>query len=125
MDATLLPPDAPLPEEVPALQTLLRAALAENAQLRAENQALPAEVARLTTELEQTKAELEKLKSKLDAALKPRFGQRSERQERAKPEPNKPKRKARPHGRNPLPEHLRREEVVHDLTQEQKRCPCC
>ena len=29
------------------------------------------------------------------------------------------------HGRGKLPEHLPRVEVIHDLTDEQKKCPCC
>jgi transposase len=29
------------------------------------------------------------------------------------------------HGRRKLPEHLPRREIVHDLTDEQKMCPCC
>ena len=29
------------------------------------------------------------------------------------------------HGRGKLPDHLPRVEVVHDLTDEQKQCPCC
>ena len=29
------------------------------------------------------------------------------------------------HGRGRLPEHLPRVEVVHDLTDDQKKCPCC
>lgn len=29
------------------------------------------------------------------------------------------------HGRRTLPEHLPRIEVVHDLSDEQKKCPCC
>ena len=29
------------------------------------------------------------------------------------------------HGRRKLPEHLPRIEIVHDLTDEQKTCPCC
>ncbi len=28
-------------------------------------------------------------------------------------------------GRKPLPEHIDREEVIHDLTEEDKACPCC
>lgn len=28
-------------------------------------------------------------------------------------------------GRKPLPEHIDREEVIHDLTKEDKACPCC
>jgi transposase len=29
------------------------------------------------------------------------------------------------HGRGKLPDHLPRVEIVHDLTDEQKKCPCC
>jgi transposase len=29
------------------------------------------------------------------------------------------------HGRRKLPEHLPRIEILHDLTDEQKKCPCC
>ena len=29
------------------------------------------------------------------------------------------------HGRGKLPEHLPRVEVIHDLSEEQKKCPCC
>lgn len=58
MDASALPPDAPLPDDVPTLQTLLREVLAELARLRSENA---------------------ELRGKLDAALKHRFGRRSER----------------------------------------------
>ena len=29
------------------------------------------------------------------------------------------------HGRSPLPDHLPRVEIEHDLTDEQKQCPCC
>jgi transposase len=29
------------------------------------------------------------------------------------------------HGRRKLPDHLPRIEVIHDLTDEQKKCPCC
>lgn len=28
-------------------------------------------------------------------------------------------------GRKPLPEHIHREEIIHDLTDEEKTCPCC
>jgi transposase len=38
-----------------------------------------------------------------------------------------PKRKQRQngHGRRPLPDHLPREEVLHELTDEERTCPCC
>ena len=97
--------DSPLPDDVPTLQAMVRQLLAEVARLRAEN-------------AEQ--------RNKLDAALKHRFGRRSERR---KPEPTKrdepPKGKRDPHGRSTLPEHLERRVVVHDLSEAEKLCPCC
>jgi transposase len=105
MDATNLSADAPLPEDVATLQALVRQLLAEVTRLRAEN------------------AELE---AKVGAAAKHRFGRRSERR-RPRPPPGavKPPPKRHPHGRAPLPEHLERREVVHDLTEAEKLCPCC
>jgi transposase len=102
---TELTADAPLPDDVATLQTMVRQLLAEVARLRAENA---------------------ELRARLDAALKHRFGQRSERR---KPTPtadaDKPEGKRDPHGRTPLPEHLERREVIHDLTEAEKLCPCC
>src|SRR3954465_14169448 len=97
MDATSLTPDSPLPDDVPTLQALVRHLLAEVARLRGQ----------------------------LDAALKHRFGRRSERRI---PPPGQKKdgsKTATPHGRAVLPEHLERREVIHDLSEEQKLCPCC
>src|SRR3712207_6260800 len=104
MDASAPPPDAPLPDDVPALQAMVRELLAEVARLRAENA---------------------ELRGKLDAALKHRFGRRSERRATPVPPPKgqPPRGKATPHGRAVLPEHLPRREVVHDLTEAEKRCP--
>jgi transposase len=105
MDAPALPPDAPLPDDVASLQKMVRELLAEVARLRAENVAL---------------------QGKLDQALKHRFGRRSERQ-RSKPatDDDKPAPRRDPHGRGPLPAHLERREVVHDLTEAEKLCPGC
>src|SRR5262245_32852869 len=104
MDVSCLTPDAPLPDDVPTLQALLRQVLAELARLRAENA---------------------ELRGKLDAALKHRFGRRSERQPRARSRSDKPLPRRDPHGRAALPEHLERREVVFDLTDAEKLCPCC
>jgi len=105
MDATTLAPDAPLPDDVPTLQAMVRELLAELQKLRTENA---------------------ELKTKLDAALKHRFGRRSERRT---PPPVPAAEKLPPrrddHGRSPLPEHLERREVVHDLTEVERLCPCC
>jgi transposase len=105
MDAPPLAADAPLPDDVATLQAMVRDLLAEVARLRADNAALH---------------------TKLDQALKHRFGRRSERQQPAavaaapKPAPRRDE-----HGRGVLPPHLERREVVHDLTDAEKRCPCC
>jgi transposase len=104
MDALPADPAAPLPDDVPTLQALLRKALAELAHLRAEN-----------TEL----------RGKLDAALKHRFGRRSERRPQRTDAAGPSVRRRDLHGRGPLPEHLERREVVHDLSEAEKLCPCC
>jgi transposase len=111
MDALTLDPQGPLPCDVATLQDLVRQLLAEVARLRAENAQLRAENA--------------DLKSKLDAALKHRFGRRSERTTTPTPATTKPPPRRQPHGRAPLPEHLERREVVHDLSASEKLCPCC
>jgi transposase len=105
MDATTLTPDSPLPADVGVLQAIIRQLLGEVARLRAEN---------------------EQLRGKLDAHLKHRFGRRSERRRVPAPvEPPQPPPRRDEHGRSPLPEHLERREQVHDLTEAEKRCPCC
>jgi transposase len=106
MDATSLAPDAPLPDDVASLQAMVRQLLAEAARLRAENA---------------------ELRGKLDAALKHRFGRRSERRRKRRQakDDDKPARRRDEHGRAALPEHLPRREVIHDLTEAEKLCPCC
>jgi transposase len=104
MDAATLAPDAPLPTDVATLQAMVRELLTELQKLRAENA---------------------DLKTKLDAALKHRFGRRSERRTPPVPIAQKPPPRRDEHGRSPLPEHLERREVIHDLTEAERLCPCC
>jgi transposase len=118
MDALAVDPAAPLPTDVGTLQELVRQLLGVVAGLRTE-------LAQLRAENTQLRAENDQLKSKLDAALKHRFGRRSERTGTPKPQEPKPPPKRDPHGRASLPKDLERREVVHDLTEEQKLCPCC
>src|SRR5215471_10207642 len=106
MDASALTPDGPLPDDVPTLHALLRQVLAELAKLRDENA---------------------ELRGKLDAALKHRFGRRSERRPKRR-EPasdDEPGKRRDDHGRSPLPDHLPRREEVYDLSEEEKPCGCC
>ncbi len=105
MDASSLSPEVALPDDVGTLQALVRELLAEVARLRAANAAL---------------------QGKLDQALKHRFGRRSERrppQQRAGGDRPAPRRDE--HGRAPLPQNLERRQVVLDLTEAEKLCPCC
>jgi len=104
MDAFCLAPDGPLPDDVPTLQALLRQVLAELARVRAENA---------------------ELRGKLDAALKHRFGRRSERRPAPLGQKQTKPGRAKPHGRTALPEQLQRREIIHDLTEAEKLCPCC
>jgi transposase len=104
MDALSLAADGPLPADVPTLQSLLRQVLAELARLRAENA---------------------DLRGKLDAALQQRLARRSERRPLALPAKHPGPGQARPHGRAVLPAQLERREVVRDLTEAEKLCPCC
>src|SRR5215469_11026977 len=110
VEALLTNPDLPLPDDVPALQQLVRELLAEVRRLRQEN---------------------EQLRHRLDQALRLHFGQRSERSRprRARVPRDQAERGGaapRPgHGRQSLPEHLPRERVVYDLAEADKLCPCC
>jgi transposase len=96
MDATTLTVDSPLPEDVPTLHALIRQLLAK----------------------------LDATQKRLDELLRHRFGRRSERQTQPRPK-DTPPRKARPHGRAPLPDHLERRDVIHDLSEAERLCPCC
>src|SRR4051812_31016461 len=107
MDASTLTPDSPLPDDVATLQDLVVQLLGLVACWRTENVAQKCQLDAVLAELSRLRAENAELKGKLDAALKHRFGQRSERQPRQpKPDADKSKGKATPHGRAPLPEHL-------------------
>lgn len=100
-------PDQPLPQDVPALQQLVRQLLEEVQRLRQEN---------------------EQLRHRLDQALRHQFGQRSERTRLRCPqaEPKGDSSAAPPgHGRQTLPEHLPRERVIYDLSDAEKLCSCC
>lgn len=113
MDATTPGPDTPLPTDVTTLQAMVR-------QLRGRVAELDAAVADL-------RARLDALQAKLDSALSVAFGRRSERAERPRRAVGDggPRPKRHEHGRSPLPEHLERRVVTHDLTDAEKACPCC
>lgn len=121
MDATSRTPlptpedGPPLPGDVASCHQVIRELWAENRQLRAR-----------VVELE---SKVEQLEAKLDKLLKRSFAARSERSKQARKAnrdaDHTPKKNRHEHGRKPLPAHLERREVIHDLTDEQKKCPCC
>lgn len=126
MDALSRTPESPLPTDVPTLQALVRSLLVELTRERAENLQLQSQLEVQKTELAALKGELDTLKAQLAAATKHRFGRRSERQKRLpKPPEDKTSRQRHRHGRTPLPENLERRDVIHDLTETEKPCPCC
>jgi transposase len=84
------------------LQTLVRQLVAAVARLRAENA---------------------DRHGQRDAALKHRFGRRSERR-RSQNRDDPPPRRRDLHGRSPLPAPLERRAVIDDLTEAEKLCPC-
>jgi transposase len=47
-----------------------------------------------------------------------------EEDEHGDPKPRSPKRR-RGHGRRPLPEFLPRQDKIHELNEEERKCPCC
>src|ERR1700679_3927820 len=108
MDAILLTPEPPLPDNVATLQAMVRQLLIENGELKAE--------------LAKLRAENAELRIKLDAALKHRFGRRSEKRPPPVLATDKPAAHRHKHGRSALPDHLERREVVHDLTEAEKLC---
>jgi transposase len=85
---------------------------------------------RLAGRVAELEAQVAELQAKLDALLRRSFGQRSERSRKARKAARDagedgPPKKRHDHGRSPLPGHLERREVVHDLPDAEKPCPRC
>jgi transposase len=104
LDPATFTVDMPLPNDVPTLHVWMR---------------------QLISLVVQQRQEIAEWRTKVDAALRQRYGRRSER--RAVPPLDKEPKpgQAAPHGRNPLPANLERRTVTHDLTEPEKLCPCC
>ena len=114
--------DESLPNDVASCHQIIR-------KLRSRVTELEAKVEQSEAKAKQLEAKVEQLEAKLDKLLKHSFAARSERSKQARKAnrdaDDKPKKKRHEHGRSPLPAHLERREVIHDLTDEQKKCPCC
>jgi transposase len=116
-------PAVTLPEDLPTCQALIQ---------------------QLHEALHQSQQQVEKLEHRLELLLKARFGPRADRldprqwtlfateileqadQPAAEPAPKtSDPAKRNGHGRRRLPQDLPRQQVLHDLTEEDQRCPCC
>jgi transposase len=129
-------PDLPSTSSHPAVTSL-------PPQLPNDVESLKAIVQQLHESLEQARQRNQKLEHQLEQLLKWRFGPRADRLdpnqltlfatellEKVEPPAPAPQPKTAPsqrngHGRRPLPKELARQQVVHDLSEEEKRCPCC
>jgi len=115
--------------------------LAEQEKLLAEQQTRLAEHKKALAEKE---ARIERLEAQMHAMARHLYGQRSEKMpesdpnqldlfgeqpeatpEEIKEETSKPKRPRKRAARKPIPKDLPREEIVHDLSEEEKTCACC
>jgi len=106
--------DAPLPDDVPTLQAMVR-----DLQANVLEQA-----AHFQKRIDDLQAEVASLQTQLATAKKDRFGRKSERTKRT-PKPEKPSKPKHKHGRAPLAEHLERRDTILDLTADEQLCPCC
>src|SRR5918994_2486983 len=108
-------PSPPLPTDVATLQGMVRELLATVAELRKTVEAQQHRIDDLTRRLYGRKSErvVEDPASPGDAPTP-----------LVTPSPDRPAHQ-RGHGRRPLPGHLPRERVEHDLAEAEKACPCC
>jgi transposase len=120
---------------------------AQLAQLRLENELLRAERAQLLEERREHTRTIDNLQHQLQCLLRRLFGRSAEKvdpkqlllfndllqqlaPETPAAEPVAPEAPATPksangHGRRRLPANLERRQVLHDLPEEEKPCPCC
>jgi transposase len=128
----------PVPVEPGALPTL--------EQLPDDPATLKHMVLELLATLHEERRDKEALRQRLDQLLRRLYGPRNERfdpnqpplVDSATPPPDpgptpvpaagdsaaRPRRRRTPHGRRPLPEHLPRRVVQHELTEAERLCPC-
>lgn len=116
MDAP--PEPVPLPDDVPTLHRMVRELLATVAELRRTVEAQQVRIDELTRRIYGRKSERATPASNTPA-------QPAGDNPVPHDPPATPPAKRRGHGRRPLPDHLPRERVEHDLTEAEKPCPCC
>lgn len=111
-----MPQPIALPDDVPTLQRMVRELLATVAELRRTVETQQVRVDELTRRIYGRKSER--------VATEPNTPATPAGDNPVSPDPPATPRR-RGHGRRPLPEHLPRERVEHDLTETEKPCPCC
>jgi transposase len=140
--------DNPLPSDVAALRTLL---LEERSRLQRERLRHETVVSTLSHTITQQQRKLDQQEQRIAQLLRQFYGPKRERfhpdqltffdgdelsviAEEPAPDPEveslditasvqQPPRQG--HGRRPIPKHFRRETIVHELSAEERRCPCC
>ena len=112
------PEPVPLPADVPTLQGMVRELLATVAELRRTVEAQQVRIDDLTRRVYGRKSE--RVTPGPDASPASAGDNPVSLDPPATPRPRR-----RGHGRRPLPEHLPRERVEHDLAEPEKPCPCC
>jgi transposase len=119
--------DTNLPDDVPALQTMIHELLATVKELSRDRDGLQERLHLLLQKLFGPKAErFDPNQPWLIAEMNPNLATSNDTAEPPADESaatDKPK--AKGHGRKPLPENLRRERVEYTLTEAERVCPCC
>ncbi len=111
-----------LPDDVAGLKAMLHEVLQTNREQRQQLDHLQARLDQLLRRLYGPRAE------RIDPAQSLLFGIPQPEPAAASPlesEPTASSRKRRGHGRQKLPDHLRRQRVVHELSEAERLCPCC
>src|SRR6478609_1060835 len=137
----------PIPDDLPACQAQLRAVLEQHAALLQRFHDLERQLDETCATTEELQRAYACLKEEFLALKRLLFGPRRERlpeapgqghlfddaaaasaiEEPADPqfdEASRPRRRRKGHGRRPIPDHLPREEVLHDVTPEERTCGC-
>lgn len=115
MDAPAQP--VPLPDDVPTLHRMVRELLATVAELRRTVEAQQVRIDDLARRLHGRKSE--RVAPVANTPVTPASDNP------VSPDPSTAPPPRRGHGRRPLPGHLPRERVEHDLAEAEKPCPCC
>jgi transposase len=137
------PPSSALPDDPQALLALL---LAERRVRHEERERHGAVVATMAQTISEQQRKLDRQEQRIAQLLKQFYGPKRERfhpdqltffdadelaalAAEATPTGNAPssaaKRQRKGHGRRPLPDHLRRETIVHELSSAERCCPTC